>query len=255
MPEGPSIVILKEEVQQFTGQKIISVSGNTHIDISRLKDKTILAFKTWGKHFLICFDSFTVKIHLLMFGTYRVNERKTSKPRLSLVFDKGEINFYTCSVKILEGDINSHYDWRVDVMNENWNPKKAKTSVDKMEDKMICDVLLDQDIFSGVGNIIKNEVLYRCYVHPESIVEKIPPHLISQLIAECSIYSFEFLYWKKKFELKQHWEAYTKSICLRCNLPFEKNRREIVNAEAFSAPIVNNYTNEKSSNNRMFKFL
>src|SRR6476620_914194 len=108
MPEGPSIVILKEEVQQFTGQKIISVSGNAHIDISRLKDKTILAFKTWGKHFLICFDSFTVKIHLLMFGTYRVNERKTSKPRLSLVFDKGEINFYTCSVKILEGDINSH---------------------------------------------------------------------------------------------------------------------------------------------------
>ena len=224
MPEGPSIVILKEEVQQFTGQKIISVSGNTHIDISRLKDKTILAFKTWGKHFLICFDSFTVKIHLLMFGTYRVNERKTSKPRLSLVFDKGEINFYTCSVKILEGDINSHYDWSVDVMNENWNPKKAKTSVDKMEDKMICDVVLDQDIFSGVGNIIKNEVLYRCYVHPESIVEKIPPHLISQLIAECSIYSFEFLYWKKKFELKQHWEAYTKSICLRCNLPFEKKQ-------------------------------
>ena len=27
MPEGPSIVLLKEEVKQFTGEKIIAVSG------------------------------------------------------------------------------------------------------------------------------------------------------------------------------------------------------------------------------------
>lgn len=224
MPEGPSIVILKEEVQQFTGKKIISVSGNAAIDISRLKNKTINAFKTWGKHFLICFDSFTVKIHMLMFGTYRINERKESKPRLSLVFEDGELNFYTCSVKLLEGDINTYYDWSVDVMNEDWNPKKAQISLEKWSDKMICDAILDQDIFAGVGNIIKNEVLYRCYIHPESIVGKIPPDYISQIIAECSTYSFEFLYWKKKFELKQHWEAYTKNVCLRCNLPFHKRQ-------------------------------
>jgi len=224
MPEGPSILILKEEVQQFTGQKVISASGNTSIDISRLEGKKINAFKTWGKHFLICFEAFTVKIHLLMFGTYRINERKESQARLSLAFEKGEINFYTCSVKILEGDINSHYDWSVDVMNDDWSAKKAQMSLDKIPDAMICDAILDQDIFSGVGNIIKNEVLYRCYVHPESIVEKIPPEKISELIAECSTYSFEFLYWKKKFELKKHWKAHTKKICLRCNLPFEKKK-------------------------------
>lgn len=222
MPEGPSILILKEEVQQFTGQKVISVSGNAAIDISRLKDKTITTFKTWGKHFLIGFEDFTVRIQLLMFGTYKINERKDAKPRLRLVFENGELNFYTCLVKILEGDLNSYYDWSVDVMDDNWNPKKAQISLEKMSDKMICDVILDQNIFAGVGNIIKNEVLYRCYVHPESIVGKIPPNDISQIIAECSTYSFEFLYWKKKSELKEHWEAYSKSICLRCNLPFHK---------------------------------
>ncbi|MEN2401184.1 DNA-formamidopyrimidine glycosylase family protein [Flavobacterium sp. MC2016-06] len=231
MPEGPSIVILKEEVQQFTGQKVVSVSGNSSIDINRLQNKTIHEFKTWGKHFLICFNGFTVKIHLLMFGTYRVNERKETKPRLSLVFANGELNFYTCSIKILEGDINSIYDWSTDVMNVNWDPKKAKMSLEKRSDKMICDVILDQDVFAGVGNIIKNEVLYRCYIHPESLVGKIPPEDINQLISECSIYSFEFLYWKKKYELKQHWLAYTKSTCLRCNLPIirkhtgDRNRR------------------------------
>lgn len=222
MPEGPSILILKEEVLQFSGQKVISASGTATIDFSRINDKTINSFKTWGKHFLICFDSFTIRIHLLMFGTYKINERKEGKkdkPKLRLVFDDAELNFYTCSVKILEGDINSHYDWSVDVMNEDWNPKKAQQALEKIPDTMICDAILDQNIFAGVGNIIKNEVLYRCYIHPESIIGKIPPNELSQIIAECSTYSFEFLYWKKKLELQQHWEIYTKKICLRCNLP------------------------------------
>lgn len=218
MPEGPTILILKEEVQQFSGKKIISVSGNTAIDIERLNQQTINAFKTWGKHFLICFDDFTVKIHMLMFGTYRVNERKDSTPRLSLLFDNGELNFYTCSVKILEGDINQYYNWAEDVMSENWDPKKAQQSLDKIPDEMICDAMLDQNIFAGVGNIIKNEVLYRCRIHPESLVGKIPPEDLSWIIGECSIYSFEFLYWKKKFELKKQWLAHTKKTCLRCNL-------------------------------------
>ncbi|WP_431241164.1 hypothetical protein ACQ9BO_13675 [Flavobacterium sp. P21] len=39
MPEGPSILILKEEVQQFSGQKVIEVSGNSSADIQRLKGK------------------------------------------------------------------------------------------------------------------------------------------------------------------------------------------------------------------------
>lgn len=222
MPEGPSIVIAKENMQQFTGEKILSVSGNSAIDISRLEGKTIVQFKTWGKHFLICFEGFTVKIHFLMFGTYLINERKELEPRLSLGFDDGELNFYTCSVKILEGDLNDHYQWNEDVMNESWDPKKAQLSLDKIPDEMICDALLDQNIFSGVGNIIKNEVLYRCRIHPESLVGKIPLEDLSWIIGECSIYSFEFLYWKKKNELKKQWLAHTKKTCLRCNLPMIK---------------------------------
>lgn len=233
MPEGPSIVILKEEVQQFSGQKVIDVDGNTSIDIARLKDKTIREFKTWGKHFLICFDDFTVKIHMLMFGTYRINERKETTPRLSLLFANGELNFYTCSIKILEGDINLHYNWKEDVMNEDWDPENAKHSLCKIPNQLICDALLDQNIFSGVGNIIKNEVLYRCKIHPESLVGKIPSDDIQKLIDESVIYSFQFLDWKKKFELKKHWLAHTKKTCIRCDLPLEKKHTGVKKRRSF----------------------
>lgn len=233
MPEGPSIVILKEEVQQFSGQKVLEAAGNSSIEISRLKNKTIREFKTWGKHFLICFDDFTVKIHMLMFGTYRINERKETVPRLSLIFANGELNFYTCSIKILEGDINLYYKWEEDVMNENWDPKKAKQSLDKIPNILICDALLEQNIFSGVGNIIKNEVLYRCKIHPESLVGQIPEKDIQRLIKESVIYSFQFLEWKKKYELKKHWLAHTKKTCVRCSLPLVKKYTGIKKRRSF----------------------
>src|SRR5581483_1893714 len=98
----------------FKNKIIVAVGGNTKIEKERMLNQRILDFKSWGKHFLICFKDFTVKIHFLLFGSYRINERREMAPRLSLLFKKGEINFYACSVKILEGNIDELYDWSAD---------------------------------------------------------------------------------------------------------------------------------------------
>lgn len=79
MPEGPSIIILKEAVQPFKRKKIIEVSGNSKTDIRRLKGQTIYDFRSWGKHFLTCFKTFTVRIHFMLFGSYRINEDPANK--------------------------------------------------------------------------------------------------------------------------------------------------------------------------------
>jgi endonuclease-8 len=158
----------------------------------------------------------------MLFGSYRINEPKETPPRLSLIFKDGEINFYACSVKILEGDINTHYNWDEDVMNDAWDPVKAKAALLEKPDKLVCDALLEQDIFSGVGNIIKNEVLYRIHVHPEAKVGNLPSDKMDEMIDEARIYSFQFLDWKKKFILKKQWLAHTKKICKRCDLPLIK---------------------------------
>jgi len=234
MPEGPSIVLFKEEVKQFTGKKIIAVSGNSKIDQSRLKDQKVIAFKSWGKHLLICFKKFSLRVHFLMFGSYRVNERKPDKPvRLNLTFSNGEINLYSCSIKFLEGDINTHYDWTADVMNEEWDPVMARKKLKSQPEEEVCDALLDQHIFAGVGNIIKNEVLYRIRLHPESTVKNIPSAKLKNMIAEARNYSFQFLEWKRSYELKKHWLAHTKKVCLRCNLPIIRKQTGLKNRRSF----------------------
>lgn len=233
MPEGPSLVILKELAASFIGKKIVSVQGNSKIDLERLQGQKIIDLKTWGKHFLICFSSFTVRIHFLMFGSYKINERKEQQERLRIGFKKGELNFYTCSVKIMEGAANELYDFSRDVMSDEWDPKQAMATLKKYPAKMICDTLLEQDIFAGVGNIIKNEVLYRVRIHPESLTGKIPAAKIKKMTDEARTYSFEFLEWKKNNELKKHWLAHTKKSCHRCNLPILKKYTGVKKRRSF----------------------
>ncbi|RZL00159.1 MAG: endonuclease [Rubrivivax sp.] len=235
MPEGPSIVILKELAAGFAGQTIVQAEGSATIDKARLLKQTVVAIRSWGKHFLIELPGLAVRVHLLMFGSYRINERKEdAAPRLSLHFaEGGELNFYTCSVKLIEGDLDDTYDWRADVMSDQWDPQLALKKLRAMPDALACDALLDQTVFSGVGNIIKNEVLFRIRVHPLSKVGALPAAKLRELVKEARVYSFQFLAWKKALVLKQHWLAHTKSTCPRCDIPFHKAKLGLTQRRSF----------------------
>ena len=222
MPEGPSIVILKEQVAAFTGKKILSVSGNTKVDISGIAGKKVVAFRSWGKHFLIQLPDRTIRIHFMLFGSYSINEQKKPNPRLHLHFKTGDLYFFACSVKMLDGDLDELYEWSGDVMNDKWDAAAARKKLKAMPEELVSDALLDQDVFAGVGNIIKNEVLWRIRVHPESQVGALPPRKLTEMIREAREYSFDFLEWKKAFELRKHWQVHAKSGCPRCEIPLVK---------------------------------
>ncbi|MGK6352844.1 DNA-formamidopyrimidine glycosylase family protein [Parapedobacter sp. DT-150] len=235
MPEGPSIVILREAVASLhlEGEKIRSVEGNSKIDQQLLPGQTVLGFRSWGKHFLICFSTFTLRIHFLLFGSYRINERKPSPVRLSLQFANDELNFYACSIKLIEKPVDEIYDWSTDVMAKEWNAAMALKKLKGLPQVLCCDALLDQDIFAGSGNIIKNEVLFRIRVHPLSTLGALPEAKLNEMVREVRQYAFEFLHWKKEFTLKKHWLAHTKKTCPRCHIPFIRAHTGKTNRRSF----------------------
>ena len=222
MPEGPSIVILREAAAKFRGKTVRLATGNSTLDLTRMEGRRVVALRSWGKHFLIEFSGFSLRVHMLMFGSYRIDERKPSPPRVSLQFDNGELNIYASSLKYIEGKLDDTYDWRTDVMNDAWDPRLARRRLKQQPDTLICDALLDQELFAGVGNIIKNEVLFRQRVHPESTVGALPPRVLGRVIADARAYSFLFLEWKRAFELKKHWQIHTKRTCPTCGGPVSK---------------------------------
>ena len=59
----------------------------------------------------------------------------------------------------MEGYVDTLYDFSSDVMNENWGEQKAFDKLMNLDVTMVCDALMEQDVFAGIGNIIKNEFL------------------------------------------------------------------------------------------------
>lgn len=225
MPEGPSIYIIKETIRPLLkGQVITAARGNSKIDPAELVGKKITDVKSWGKHLLICLPKSTVRVHLLMWGSYSLDEQIKHDRSVRLHLSAGDQNvfFYSCSVKLLGERVNDVYDWEADLLNKKWNAAKARKKLKTLPETMVCDAILDQNIFAGAGNIFKNEVLYRIKLHPETKIKDIPPRKLTELVKEVHNYSYDFLKWKKKFVLKKHWLAHTKRTCHRCELPLIK---------------------------------
>lgn len=157
-----------------------------------------------------------------MFGSYRINERKPDRePRLSLKFTKGEINFYSCSIKVLDDLPENIYDWRTDVLSEEWNESYVYKLLSKHKNEQVCDVLMNQEIFGGVGNIIKNEVLFNLKLHPETKLNALKPKQVKLLITETRHYCEKFYSWKKAYQLKKQWKVFRKRKCKECGVPVE----------------------------------
>lgn len=136
----------------------------------------------------------------------------------------------------MEGKPEDDYDWERDTMSEQWNGKKALASVKALPDAMICDILLNQEIFAGVGNIIKNEALFITKVYPESKVKNIPEKKLKEIVKVAREYCFDFYKWKKAHVLKKHWLIHTKSVCPRCHVPAVKVYLGKTNRRTFFCP-------------------
>jgi len=216
MPEGPTIATCARKRRSSPQARPARWSGNSRQDIQRMQGRTVRAVRSWGKHFLLAFDGFVLRIHFMLFGRYRVDDpREDASPRLTLRFANGRLDLYACSVQFLEGDLDDLYDWSLDVMSDDWDPARARKRLRASPHVLAADALLDQEWFAGVGNIIKNEVLWRIRVHPESEVGALPPKKQAELVAQAREYSFDFLEWKRAFVLKKHYQVHTKTHCPR----------------------------------------
>ncbi len=237
--EGPSIVILAEEAKKFVGKCVMQSTGSTKlVDVTSFRGRTLTRIRTWGKHFLLCFDKDVIKIHFLMFGSYRIDEDKPgAPPRLCLRFPNGRISFYSCSIRMLDKSATQTYDWRVDLMSRAWDEQHVLQAVAHENNTELCDLLLDQNIFAGAGNIIKNEVLFRLGLHPERTLKSLAASSRQLLVGEMRRYSKQFYRWKKKYVLRKHWQMYGKKLCPNCGTKVVLKKTGKLDRRSFFCPI------------------
>ena len=230
--EGPSLFLAAEQLQPFAGRRIQRVSGNSKIGIERLAGLRVKEIFAWGKHLVFQFDTFALRVHFMLWGTFAAtvrgrsvtgDYRRSGPPRLVLEFPDGEITIWAASIRFVEdADAKGAYDFAADVMSDDWDARAALAKVRTFPRAEIADVLLDQAIFAGVGNIIKNEVLFRTRVSPFAKVADISDRKLRAIVADARAFSFRFLELRRIFALRKNLEVYRRSVCPRCGGKIER---------------------------------
>ena len=215
MPEGPSLVYLKNKLQAYAGRKVTAAGGYSPMSKTWIVNKKMLEVTTWGKHLLLQFSKGTVRIHLMLFGSVLINERKKVNASFFLQFGKDELNFYVVKAQYIKEPLDTIYDWRTDIMSEEWDVNYVLAQMKTQDKATIGDLLMNQKIFTGVGNIIRNEVMFRAKLHPLTLVKNIPLKSAKLLLKEVRKYAQEFLKEKNAGTFGDDWQVYQQEECPR----------------------------------------
>ncbi|XP_061179751.1 endonuclease 8-like 3 [Saccostrea echinata] len=241
MVEGPGCKLKGEKIKsKLMNQAVKSVSGNAvdrekkpkkGITVSQfdvLIGKTLTKVQTLGKELFMYFGDICLRVHFLMAGSFRVNGQALDKdygkltetPSLQVDFSTDVLTFYKSAVQIRESEsCSTRYDdlHDLDICSPVFNHQRAVTLVMEQCDRQVCDVLLDQTILPGVGNIIKNEALFDSGIKPSSKVQELSKELISHLVKMTRDFSLIFYKCRKTgTNLNQYMKIYNKRKCCQC---------------------------------------
>ncbi|XP_025065292.1 endonuclease 8-like 2 [Alligator sinensis] len=161
-----------------------------------------------------------LRFHFGMFGSVRANEfsraNKANKrgdwkdpvPRLVLHFAKGGfLVFYNCRIHWSSSPTAKP---TIDILSADFHRGQALEAL--CRPMPICYTLLDQRYFSGLGNIIKNEILYLAKIHPLSQGSLLAPSDLDALLDHAVQFSTHWLH-KKLHGERLHPQIYQKEKC------------------------------------------
>nr|XP_022309457.1 endonuclease 8-like 3 isoform X2 [Crassostrea virginica] len=196
MVEGPGCKIKGEKIKsKLINQTVKTVSGNAvdreikpkkGVTVSQfdvLTGRTLTEVLTLGKELFMFFGDVCLRVHFLMAGSFRVNGQALDKdygkltetPSLQVNFNADVLTFYKSAAQIRDSEscrtrYNDLND--LDICSPVFNHQRAVAMVMEQTDRQVCDVLLDQSLLPGVGNIIKNEALFDSGIKPSSKCRK-----------------------------------------------------------------------------------
>lgn len=214
MPEGPTLVHHRGQLMSFKGKTVLEASGYGDMDKSALRNVVLIDIDTYGKNLLFVFKGFFVTVHLGLFGRMLIDERKKVNASFALHFAEGEINFYVAKSRLYQGKPQDHFDFRTDIMKPEFDAKFVASKIRKEHtEEAIGDVIMNQTLLAGVGNIIRVEALYRTHIHPQTPVKELPPRKVNELLKNIVTYAQEFLLLSGTGGVKREALVYGKKVC------------------------------------------
>ncbi|NP_001107382.1 endonuclease 8-like 2 [Xenopus tropicalis] len=202
----------KEHIDQAGGSQkdysIIQPTSEEHSESLQDADYSEIHMSRW------------LRFHFGLYGSVRSNEFARAKqankrgdwrdptPRLILNFESGGfLVFYNCRMAWCSSPASKP---NCDVLSPEFDTEQAVRALSASQP--VCFTLMDQKCFSGVGNIIKNEILFLEQVHPLCLGSLLPIEKLHSLVSHTLHFTSDWLSSKMKKEAL-HYHIYMKEYC------------------------------------------
>ncbi|XP_076005259.1 endonuclease 8-like 3 [Genypterus blacodes] len=232
MVEGPGCTLNGEKIRSKVqkGQKVKEIRGsltgnNSRLNVQSLHCSQYSGVETLGKELFMYFGLKALRVHFGMNGSMRINpagrkDKKSATPALEIHLTNDIVCFYDSTVEIR---LTEDCEQRVraleslDVCSSKFSFSRAEATVRSQSRRMLCDILLDQAVLPGVGNIIKNEALFDSGLNPAVKVQQLTDEQVHHLVKMTR--DFTLLFYKcRKYgsPLNKHYKVYKRPQCGQC---------------------------------------
>ena len=178
MPEGHTIHRAARDQRRMLAGHTLAVSspqGRFMEGAAMIDGATCESVEAYGKHLLYGFgNTLALHIHLGLFGKFKSHKRPAKEPvgavrvRMESATHVVDINGpNTC--ELLTPDERAALIARIgpDVLRKDADAARAFARISKSK-AGIGQLLMDQSVLAGIGNIYRTEILWRCQVSPDT---------------------------------------------------------------------------------------
>jgi endonuclease VIII len=176
VPEGHTIHrAARDQIPMLVGQKlqVASPQGRFWEGAALLDGETCTGIDAYGKHLLYRFgNDLALHIHLGLFGRFRMAATPATAPRgavrvrLESACHVVDINGPACC-ETIDPVQSAALIARIgpDVLRADADPERAWARIARSR-MAIGQLLMDQSVIAGIGNIYRSEILWRQRIHP-----------------------------------------------------------------------------------------
>jgi len=181
MAEGPLVHYYAKRLQRVLRGKEVSVEFGIrklkHHEPS-LRDLRVTQVEAYGKQLRIHFSNTRILlIHLMMWGSWRVYrvgeawDKPRERARVTLHTRVHEVVAFSAPIVQLltPSELANDPVWGnsgPDPLRPDFSRKTFFRLMEAQDSRELGEVLLDQRIVAGLGNILRIEILFRSHVHP-----------------------------------------------------------------------------------------
>ena len=201
MPEGDTIHRAADTLQRAIGGQVVTrfesvLPKLTRVDADTpLRGRTVERVEARGKHLLIWFSGdLVLRTHMRMNGSwhiYRPGER-WQRPRrdMRIVIETAAMHAVAFTVPVAEfvaaQELERHEvvgGLGPDPLSDSFIADDAIVRMRAHGDTEIADVLLDQRVIAGIGNVFKSEVLFGARVNPFVPVSQLSREQLAEIVS------------------------------------------------------------------------